>query len=312
MVKPKTAPFEFQKVLHEEAAGIERALREARVVLGDRDIDAAGHHIEDSVRRVIGARLPPALQVGKGHVVDSRWTSSPEFDLIVAETSSSPILFTASDGTQYFPYESVYAVGEIKARYRRSDRQIHRFVESLTALRDRLHRDPTPKSFVPGLGSTPFLTTKGWPFRNPLFAFMFFAEAGDFDYAHIRDVYEGTAWRYLPIAICFLDLGLLQMFVIGEGPNGEPTLGSFVPVPEFEPASRKYAWILAKLGPEGFRAGGNLAGLVLALTTHISRTVLMPPKLLDYLTSAGLMSIPTGGGQFATRIAGDGPPNEVP
>ncbi len=78
------------------------------------DPDAAGDEVEQAVRTVLRRKLPSAYYVGHGRVVDARWASSSQLDVVIADNLGASVLFRTAAGTEYFPYESVYAVGEVK------------------------------------------------------------------------------------------------------------------------------------------------------------------------------------------------------
>ena len=300
--------FEFAGVMREEAAELQSALAQARIVHKG-DLDAGGHHFEDAMRRVLQRRFPGRFDLGKGHVLDHDWSSSPEFDVVVADVSAGSIFFTASDGTRYYPYEAVYGVGEVKSSFRRGDRPLEHLIESIATVKTALQRESTPSNYVPGIGPVPQVSG-GWPYRNPLFTFAVFGEGRDVTLDDVRRAYEGVPWSRVPNVLCFLDLGIVTLCNMVVNDEGRRVLGRSVPVPEFAENSDQtdLVWALLPMGDISSRQGANLAALEWLLMNHLARVVLMPTAaemLYPYLTNAGLMRLEEPLGVRATRPPGD-------
>src|SRR6266852_6660663 len=182
--------LELEKVLRADAAEIVAAREKAILIHHSGDIDAAGDEVEEAVRAVLRRKLPSAYYIGHGHVVDSEWHTSPQLDVILADNAGSPILFRAQNGTEYFPYESVYAFGEVKSTYYKNKRYIQDFANTVATLKTELKRQQTPMTYFPGgmaLSESSFRIDGVGPYKNPLFSFMLFVEANDFDIDHIAD-----------------------------------------------------------------------------------------------------------------------------
>ncbi len=137
--------FEFEQVLRSDAADIPAAREKARIMHHWHDIRAAGDEVEIAFRKVLRRKLPASYYVGHGHIVDQQLHVSPQLDVVIADNNGAPILFQAEDGSEYFPYEGVYAIGEVKTSYERSRRPIHTFTEQLTRIHAQLERkEPEP------------------------------------------------------------------------------------------------------------------------------------------------------------------------
>ena len=85
-----------------------------------RDLRASGDEVEIPTRDLFREKLPPSYHVGHGHIVDSTGRVSPQYDIIIAETGAGPGRHRAANGVEYLAYESVYAVGEIRSCYYKS------------------------------------------------------------------------------------------------------------------------------------------------------------------------------------------------
>ena len=215
--------LELENVLQADGAEIVAAHEKARLIHHTRDINAAGDEVEEAVRRVIRRKLPTSYYVGHCHVVDSRLTSSPQLDVVVADNGTAPILFMTENGTEYFPYEAVYAVGEVKATYYRSSNYVDTFVSNLARVKAELQREATPPTYV-GSGLSfgrGFDTGIRAPYRNPLLAFMIFAAANDFRMKDMVELYSSKPAGELPNIVCFLDKGVVVNVWIPTTESGE-------------------------------------------------------------------------------------------
>ncbi len=224
------------------------------------------------------------------------------------------MFFTASDGTRYYPYEAVYAVGEIKSKFRRREHQLGHLVESVTHVKMVLRRERTPNNYVPGLGVVPQVSGP-WPYRNPLFTFAFFGEAGDFTLEDAATAFEGVPWSCVPNMICLLDGGVVALMRTSLGEDRQE-VRQLITVPEFEKPmdGAQYAWTYLPMGKDDIRQAANLATLQWGLVSHLDGIGLMalkPEILKAYLDTAGLTKYFRGQTVPAKRPPGDDPPEIV-
>lgn len=134
--------FELELVFRSDAADILAARTKARMMHHGHDIRAAGDEVEISFRKLLCRKLPSLYYVGHGHIVDEDLHESPQLDVIIANNTGAPILFRAENGSEYFPYEGVYAIGEVKSSYDNSKRYFHSFSDTLRKIRTQLQREP--------------------------------------------------------------------------------------------------------------------------------------------------------------------------
>jgi len=258
-----TRRLDLSDVYRVEAQRIVEARQQAQTLHATGDIRTAGGQVESTVREVIAGRLPPRYRTTHGHILDYNGCVSSQLDVIIAENLASKSLFEASDGTEYVPYESVYALGEIKSTYYKSQEPIQHFSGVLHSLHTNLTRQTN--------------------IRHRLLTFMVFCSASDFAVADLEEFYRNTARDQLPSFICFLDLGtvVFTKFL----PNG---LSQPVPVQYHlataaeAPASENHKWSLIKWGRENDRAGSNLMFLHLALVQHLQECGVAVPNLYPY------------------------------
>jgi len=134
------ANLNISKFFSNEASLLRKA-RESCIDLHSSDIRAAGNEVEISVRLWLERMLPDTVSVGHGHIIDQESNISPQLDCILRDKSHLPTLFTASDGTEYTPFDSIYAIGEIKSTYYKSSKYIQAFSKKLETIDQGLIRN---------------------------------------------------------------------------------------------------------------------------------------------------------------------------
>jgi hypothetical protein len=278
--------FELYRFFQADAADMVAARQKALLIHHSGDIDAAGDEVEQTVRKTVGLRLPLNYYVGHGHVVDKNLTTSSQFDIVIADNRDSPILFRAMSGTEYFPFESVYAVGEVKSTYYRARTYVEDFIEAIDRLRLVLSRDSTPPNYL-GHGisvGSGFTTGVSKPYQNPLFAFLLAVDAGDFRVPDMEKLYSSMPIERLPNVLCLLNRGLLVNCSVPDNrQSGEPPRINITP--EFNVERPGYAnkWVLLEPRDDENALGMSLAGLFFMITSHLRTCRLMPPNMAEYL-----------------------------
>ena len=181
--------LQVENALLADAAEILAARAKALIIHRTKDIDAAGDEVEIAARRVIASRLPARCVVKHGHIVDSALKTSTQLDVIIADAGTSTSMLKTANGSEYMPFESVYAIGEIKSCYYASKKYFESFVKKLDLIRDELLRAPSP----PHPLVTPVQSS-----GNALFSFMLFADAYDFEMEQVADLYRTHPADRLP------------------------------------------------------------------------------------------------------------------
>ncbi len=261
----QTKTFDLAAGYRADAQGLRSARDRVSAIHASRDIRAAGNEMEIPVRKVISSKLPDRYKVAQGHVIDYRWRISPQLDIIIADSISSTPLFQSEDGTEYVPFESVYAIGEVKTAYTKAAAQIQGFSETLEHVRS-LNRLWTPE--------------------NPLFTFMFFTEAGEFELDDIEDQYRATPANLLPSVICFLDKGVVLHARTSLNGFNEvlPVAYNLCPSTDVEPGSENH-WSFIRWKDAAGDGAVNLMFIEVAIMQHLNRCRLEAPNLFAYITS---------------------------
>ncbi len=265
-----------------------RSLIDARLrcidIHGD-DIRAAGNEVEIAVRQWLSRMLPDNVSVGHGHIIDSNSQISPQVDCILRNGQFLPTLFTASDGTQYTPVDSVFAYGEIKSTYRKSARYIQDFAETKKRMREELSHALVENTCLDGIRADSLFSHmvlgSSQKYLNRIFTFMIFVDAGDADADDLEEIYSSIDDKFLPdVAV------LLNRCVILKGKRSSDT-------PHFEIyrngdlAPLEVKWCIAPAArQEGAHAtseGKHLGVLYYLLMNHIKESLLEPPNVHAYL-----------------------------
>lgn len=279
--------FELEQVLRGDAADILAAREKARIIHHGKDIKTAGDEVEITFRKVLRRKLPSSYFIGHGHIVDENLHTSPQFDTIIADNAGTATLLQAENGTEYFPYEGIYAIGEVKSSYENSKRHIHTFADTLVSIHSQLHREvamPEPPPYQQ-------------PYSNPLFSFMFFADAGDFRIEQVLDLYKTRPASDLPNIVCILNKGVIVNTVNhveeNEQQNWEPLkevkpgMISLIPAynGNYQMRGLQFHWVLMKQRDNDNSLAANFATFYYTLTQHLQNCQLTPPNLVKYLKS---------------------------
>jgi hypothetical protein len=283
-----TAPkIEILRVFQSDADELVAAREKAGVIHHTRDIGAAGDEVEKAVRRFFERRLPLNYYAGHGHIVDSGLRTSRQFDIVIADNHSAPILFKTESGAEYFAFESVYALGEVKSAYYSSQKYVDAFVDAIKDVRTKLERKPVPPNYIGNgiyLGDQLSVDIKV-PYQNPLFSFMLFVSEGDFEASQLAELYQNTPVEFLPNAVCILNAGLIVNCRL---PVGEQAPTPHVMLrPEFAEPQDGFEdrWCLLQFGDQDMRTGSNLVALYSLIVEHVTGCRLVPPNMRAYLSS---------------------------
>ncbi|WP_141765604.1 DUF6602 domain-containing protein [Hymenobacter coccineus] len=279
-------------MISEEIKEIVSARDKAAFIHGSTDIDAAGDQVEKKVRELISRRLPVLYYTGHGHIVDKNLNYNGQHDLIIADNNGSPVLFTAENGTEYFPYESVYAVAEIKSTYDSSKKPIEAFINRTSKMYQNLHRietSPTYLSQTISFSSEYFENGEKRPYKSNVFKFMIFVDGGNFKPEQLESIYQGVDNKLLPNLIVILNRGIIMNAQVSDENNKilpHPMMKLF---PEFNDTIGKpeqFVWTFWEA--TGENSANNLALLYFALNEHLNKCLLLRPNFIEYFANIGL------------------------
>ena len=296
-------PLDLAGVLARDAALLKLA-RESASLIHPSDIKAAGNEVERAVRNYFRQVLPQRYYVTSGYLIDSKHRLSPQIDVIIADGSNLPSLYTAQDGTEYVPITSVYAIGEIKSTYYNSKAYIQKMTETLatiatmqrplvknTAYRAKLGDDTTFRDMMLGSGNR---------FLNQLFSFLFCVDAGKFKFDNVIDHLNATCLSSVPSVTVLMDKGVLLRAKRRRDGRGI----AWCRYPNEAP-SPEYDWVFAEsIAPDGgSKEGSSLAVLYGMLIEHLRNSHLDAASAYAYTGS--LMNFRRSTLRWASDALGD-------
>lgn len=262
-----------------DAEELQRARATAQV-LHPTDIRAAGNQVEQAVRDYLKRMLQPRYHVTSGHLIDSEHRVSRQLDVIIADNSSMPTLFTAKDGTEYVPVSSAYAIGEVKSTYYQSKNYFGSVSDSMRDI-SKMNRELVENTVHGGLkGESTFadiVRSSQNRYLNNLFSFLFCVDAGDFEFRRVRDLLRTTDPKLLPSITILLNKGVVLYGDRRRNGSG------FSKYPN-EVTAEHHDWYYAEIADpsEGTSQGAHLGLLYAALIDHLSNSYLDPPNAYPY------------------------------
>lgn len=281
--------FEIENLYQLDALEIFHSRAKSKIIHKTSDIRASGNEVEETVRKIFRNKLPNGFYITNGHIVDKNLKSSNQFDILIADNSTSPVLFTTNDRTDYLTYESIYAIGEVKSTYDKSKSQIKDFVDKCEYVYTELQRDVTTPDYVYDnvkLKLSNFMSLQSEdkrPYKNPLFKFMIFLNSDEFDLntqrVQIGDLFTKTDNKFVPNIICFLDKGIFAYCKVQNN-----SVSSVEIFPEFLTKDNSiYKWTFCEMGNEEFIPASNLAFLMFSIIHHLNLCHLLKPNMHTYL-----------------------------
>lgn len=285
--------FPIDEAYKHEASKLLESKKSVGIVHKTGDVDASGDELEIPFRKMLSKRLPSKYYVGHGHIVDSDLNVSPQFDVIIADSSAAQILYDGENGTQYFPFESVYAIGEIKSSYYKSKKYVAQYIASVKKVTTNLSREPVPSNYIGNgitLGSG--LTVEGTRgVQNQLFSFMLFGSKNDCEPNELSNQLDTSTSLPNPNVICFLDGTVVtKSNLIRMGDSY--TLGS-IEMDSLKQENSDLGLVEINFTSEN-SSGQALAVLMLGLTNHLNSTTLKPPPFQKYVNSVLASAAHTG------------------
>jgi uncharacterized protein DUF6602 len=272
------------KAMQSEAAGLIAARTKAVLIHNVKNISAAGGVVETTVREVLRKRLPSKYYVGQGHIVSPTLKTSPQFDVIVANSDSSPVLFQDDNGTEWFPFEGVYAIGEVKSSYDKRKKPIEAFSENIRRTKTEFNwpkRDTIARAYEKGGGHVQNTIA-----FDQLFSFMVFVDSGNFKPEEIEEFYKDTPAEYLPNIPYLVDQGVMLSMKFG-GVNGAyPMEMNLYPevADKMGLVQYKSKWCLRIFKDDEEEVGLGMAFFTFyyLLMSHLEGCKLRPMSLLPY------------------------------
>lgn len=264
---------------HSHAVQIWLARETSKLIHSTMDIKSSGNEVEIAARNVLRELLPKRFHIGHGHIIDTKKHTSPQLDIIISDAENASVLFKAHDGTEYIPFESVYAIGEVRSTFYKPS-EIDDFVKHIKTINNDFKRNETkPNEFSDfNLGDN-ITTNDKRPYKNPLFKFMLFIHGNEIENQIKKlNILGSENLKDLPNLISFMDTGVILNWQVDETKNSITSINS---VPEFNPQG-KSCWCYRKPKDKDKILGTNLSVLFLVLMNHLQNCTLKKPNLLEY------------------------------
>lgn len=274
--------LDIPEIFKREAENIIKKREESISVHGTGDIRAAGNDVEIEVRKFFKRILPKNLYVTNGHLIDKDGNVTPQIDLIITDNSNIPSLMTTSDGTEYIPIESVYAIGEIKSTYYKSKKYIESFSDCIKTIKEELFFEEIENTAYQGkmknnTNMRDIFLGKGNKILNKLYTFMLFVDSGDFNFADISEYYKKSSKENLPSFTVILNAGIIMY-----SKYDDKTL-QFARYPDEKEDDLGFSWHFQPFSSDyGSIEGNHLGCLYYALLNHISNSYLESPDMSEY------------------------------
>lgn len=271
--------FELKKVYETFKEQLLMAGNVSNFLINNSNINASGNQVEGSVRTFLKQFLPDRVNITQGHIVDIDAKISYQQDILISDNLYSKHLIKTLDGTEFLPYESIFATGEVKKTL--SVKYLQSAVKSIKHTKQKLtRRNLPPDVFQVGtkLIKTENKYTSG-DYANPLFTFMFSLDFSKLDERTKIENYlrQQTDWSILPNLIVILNQGLYLLVDKEKVNKGELEIKLY---PEFCKDKSKVFWIFLQLDSEL-----NLAYMIFLLLQHINDTFLDKVSYLQYAQS---------------------------
>lgn len=281
----KLSNLDIEEIFRQDAQKLVDARKRSKVIHATTDIKASGNEVESAVRDFLRSRMPSNYYVGHGHIVDSNRLTSPQFDVLISDNTFIPILLRANDSTEYFPSESLYAIGEVKSTYEKSQKPIKAFCESLKLVKDKMSRETVFNTAYNGeiKDSTlmrDMILQRNNKVLNAIYSFMIFVDSEQFNIDDFKNCEKEFGNKYLPNHIILLDKGVVFYGRITE------TRMTFERYPEYVD-NQENEWILSAFGTDETKekAGNHLGFLYYNLLEHMNSSLLEPVNLMPYFNS---------------------------
>jgi hypothetical protein len=272
--------FELHKVYKAYTDQLFLAGNISNILLDNSNISAAGGQVEGSLRSLLAVLLPERIKVTHGHIVDKSAQLSYQQDILIADSFHTRSLIETLDGTEFFPFESVFATGEVKKTW--SFKNLESAIKAVKRNKEVLARETIPSNVL--MTGSNFIQVPSQlssnPYRNPLFTFSFSLAQEDSQsgLSKLAAVYKNrNEWRNLPNISVVLNKGIYVLLDTNRLKSNEMAIKLY---PEYVTNEEACEWFFLQLEPEE-----SLAYLVFILIQHINDTVLERASLLTYSKS---------------------------
>lgn len=246
------------------------------------DIKSSGNEIEIIVRNFFKKYLPIKYYISNGHIIDKHLSTSPQFDILIADNFFTPTLYKTMDETEFLTYESIYCVGEVKKSY--SKDEYNTLENNISRIKNNLNREAVSSDYIEieGKGYSIENHHNKFDIKNPLFFFYLSATSANIKSKDIKEMFASQKdWSSMPNVICLLDKGVFFNVNREQYAKGILDINLY---PEFvnQPESKENSdWIFI----QSDNHATNLGRLYFSILEHLNTTILKKPKMVDYMNN---------------------------
>lgn len=137
--------FNFRDAIEIIVDEINDAKKKANKFHKASNINESGIEVEALIRNKLSLFLPERYMVKQGQIIDEIGNVSNQFDIIIFDRLNTPKFFESSNGTVYYPIESVLAIGEIKKTLKQEHTE--QFAKNMVHFRDVMKRKLIENTF---------------------------------------------------------------------------------------------------------------------------------------------------------------------
>lgn len=291
----KNSILEIKDMLNIDAFEIHSTREKVKLIHSTKDIKCAGDELEIVLREKIQERLPSKYHVGQGHIIDNNLNLSTQTDILITDTNT-PFIMKSKNMTEYLPYESIYAYGEIKTSYKKE--HVFEFIERIKDTNSRLTRKEMANNYFSlggKFGITNIQKTNA-PYNNPIFKFLIICDSGQLNendiYTDLSDKFSKEEYGNLPDCILLLDKGLIFNCTI-EIENHENHIGKINILTEYLKKGENYKWTFSPFGDGKPESGAHWGIFISMLYEAVITIQLEPPNILEYFRKIN-KTVPSG------------------
>ncbi len=274
----------LMSVFRDKAAELQHARTQSALIHGTSDIRAAGNRVEDAFRDFLKSVLSPRYYVTHGHLIDDSGRTSPQLDVIIADQFNLTSVLTGSDGTQYIPATSAFAIGEVKSTYNNSKNHFKEFTDKISLIHEELSRPLVLNTVFTLSNDTELhhaILGSSFKYLNYLYSFLFCIDSGDFQFEKLSPILTSSEPQYLPNVSVFLSGESSGILAYAKSNSNGISYHKY----PCEVQNQGYRWCFIRGHDidEGSREGVHLANLYAQIYDHLAGSHLERTKVYDYL-----------------------------
>lgn len=176
--RKKSNSLPLSSILQKRFERLDRRIRREATTISAEEFETRLSNLDEIVRldltELLTEHLGTKYRIGSGKIIDQSGEISDHFDLVISKEPSISLTLAFDKSSNYIPYDTVYAVSDIRTFLRRED--LEDFCTKIEKLESKLYRSKTSAKVI--RSEREFTLTTADPYqdnhyRNPLFSFFF-------------------------------------------------------------------------------------------------------------------------------------------